>query len=177
MRQGMLLFVCCLFFVLPGCVTAPYGLYEDERSMGTIIDDQSVIADVKSKLMQRNFSEGFSVSVYSFGGKVFLVGTAPELFRMQAVDIAKRCRGVQSVTAHWFSGPSSTLGDLDLKVKLNANLITTKRVSSTQVELEVHGNQVVVLGMVGSQADADRVLDVIRQTPGVLNVTSFLIVK
>lgn len=160
-----------------GCVALPYGLYEDKRAMGTIIDDKAVATGIKSQLMSQNFMEGFSVSVYCFGGRVFLVGNVPDSFREKAIEIAREAKGVQSVTAHWFSGPASTLADLDLEMKLTANLIAAKGVSSTQVNLEVHAGQVVVLGMVPGQGAADRVLHVIRATAGVTDVVSFMIVQ
>lgn len=176
-RYLLILLALSVCVLASGCVNVPYGLYEDERAMGTIMDDKTLATDIKTQLLSRNFSDGFSVAVYCYGGKVFLVGTAEERFRAEAEQIARDQQGVQSVTAHWFTGPSSITSDTQLELSVATSLITARRVSSTQVNLEVHGGQVVVLGMVNNQASVDRVLKAVRETKGVKDVVSYLLIR
>ncbi len=169
--------VCLLLITSFGSFGCALPSYDDERSFGTIVDDTALAANIKGRLLSSKFTDGYSVKVYSYDGKVFLVGNVPNEFQTEAEHLARSTQGAQSVTPHWFTGPSSTLADKDLEVKVAANLITTPGVSSTQVELEVHNGEVIVLGMVNNPFAAERVLEAVRKTEGVKKITSYLLIK
>ena len=96
-----LLLLCCLT-LSSGCGML-YGVYDDQRLGGTISDDKEISLGIKSDLMDANLSQGWGIKVYCYYGHVFLVGEAPEKMRSQAIRIARRHKGVRSVTSHWFT--------------------------------------------------------------------------
>ncbi len=176
MRTFIMLFCVLSLLSLSACVTAPYGLYEDERSLSTIADDTALVAAVKGRLMDEHFGEGFSASVYCFKGHVFLVGYVAPNFRKRAVDIAKSTGGVQKVTSYWFAkDQDSTTQDMALQLDVNMALIDADGISSTQIELVVHNAEVILLGVVENKAMADKVVSVVKAVPGVRLVRSFLL--
>lgn len=159
---------------LGGC--AVYSVPQDERTVGTMVDDSTIRTSIKTDLMQRDASDGYAVKVYSYAGRVFLVGEVPSSFRDPAVTIARKVKGVRSVTTHWFDpGTGNTADDLAISTKVRTNLIAEKALSSTQIDHEVYGGHVVLLGMVRAQADVDRAVMVARSVGGVRSVTSYLI--
>ena len=96
-----LLLLCCLM-LSSGCASL-YGVYDDQRLGGTISDDKEISLGIKSDLMDANLSQGWGIKVYCYYGHVVLVGEAPEKMRSQAIRIARRHKGVRSVTSHWFT--------------------------------------------------------------------------
>jgi hyperosmotically inducible periplasmic protein len=87
-----LILVMALFVVLTACAT-PAG-----RSAGQVVDDGSITAQVKAKLLNDNVTKGLAVSVATFEGQVTLTGAVdtPEQ-RMKAGEIASSVSGVKKV--------------------------------------------------------------------------------
>lgn len=165
----------CLFSQLAGCaVTVPYGLYEDKRLVDTIADDKTMATAIKTDLLDANFSGGWSISVYCYYGKVFLVGEVPTNMQVKAVEIAKKQKGVRSVTTHWFSPLTSDTNNLLLATKLRTNLISADGVSSTRIDTEVNSGRVVLLGVVNSAVEKEKVLIAAKDTTGVTKITDYL---
>lgn len=164
--------VMCL--ALSGC--AVYSVPKDERSVGTMVDDSVIVSDIKADLISLDGSDGLATKVYSFGGRVYLVGEPAVGFRDKAVSAARKVKGVRSVTTHWFApGTGKTMDDTVVATRVRTNLIAEKALSSTQIELEVYGGHVVLMGMVRASADVDRAVRVARATQGVRGVSSYLI--
>lgn len=165
----------CLFSQLAGCaVTVPYGLYEDKRLVDTIADDKSTATSIKADLLDANFSGGWSIAVYCYYGKVFLVGEVPANMQQKAVEIARKQKGVRSVTTHWFTPLTSDTNNLLLATKLRTNLIGADGVSSTRIDTEVNSGRVVLLGVVNSTVEKEKVVAAAKDTSGVTSVSDYL---
>ncbi len=157
-----------------GCAA---GVVMDERSVGTQLSDAEIATSVKSSLLGDDMSKGLDVHVYSFKAHVYLVGEADPAYRAHIVKIAEKTEGVRKVTAHWFPiGTSDGGNDLAVETKVAKALIFAKDVSSTQVEVEVWGGHVVLLGLMGSKADIERAIAATKGVSGVKSVTSYLTV-
>lgn len=175
MKHLISLLLLLMLSQLMGCaVTIPYGVYEDKRLMDTMTDDKAIATGIKTDLLDANFSDGWSVSVYCYYGKVFLVGEIPSNMQTKAIEIAKKYKGVRAVTTHWFTPLSSSDNNLMLATKLRTNLIGADGVSSTRVDTVVNSNRVVLLGVVNNDAEKEKILKVARETSGVKNVISYL---
>ena len=167
-----LLLLCCLM-LNSGCGML-YGVYDDQRLGGTISDDKEISLGIKSDLMDANLSQGWGIKVYCYYGHVFLVGEAPEKMRSQAIRIARRHKGVRSVTSHWFTPAKSDTGDFVLATKLRTELIGTSGLSSTRIDTEVNAGRVVLLGVVKDEAERKLAIRAARQVEGVKQVISYL---
>lgn len=169
MKQLALLLVLAAT-LLNGCA---YGLYDDQRLMGTITDDRTLSAKIKAALLKESVSGGWSIATYSFYGNVFLVGEVPETMQSKAVAVANRYRP-RSVTTHWFTPAASGTNNLLLTANLRKELISTKGLSSTRIDMEVNSGRVVLLGVVESEHEKQLALRTARGVPGVTGVTSYL---
>lgn len=167
-----LLLLCCLM-LSSGCASL-YGVYDDQRLSGTISDDKEISLGIKSDLMDANLSQGWGIKVYCYYGHVFLVGEAPEKMRSQAIRLARRHKGVRSVTSHWFTPAKSDTGDFVLATKLRTELIGTSGLSSTRIDTEVNAGRVVLLGVVKDEAERKLAIRAARQVEGVKQVISYL---
>jgi hyperosmotically inducible protein len=84
---------------------------------------------------------------------------------------------VKGVSTHWEAPgkTDTTAADIEIATKLRAALVADKEISATQIETEVFGGKVYLLGMVRSQKDADKAVAHARGVAGVTGVTSLLI--
>ena len=157
-----------------GCAA---GVVMDERSVGTQLSDAEIVTSVKSSLLGDDMSKGLDVHVYSFKAHVYLVGEVDNAYRKHTVTIAEKTEGVRQVTAHWFPvGTSDGGNDLAIETRVAKALLFAKDVRSTQVEVEVWGGNVVLLGLMESRADIDRAVSATKGVSGVKSVTSYLTV-
>lgn len=158
--------MCCL----NGC---PYGLYEDQRLMDTIVDDKAMSSAIKSDLLKENFTEGWSVAVYCYYMNVFLVGEVPENMQHKAIETARRHRPY-SVTPHWFAPAKSKNSDIELAAALRKELISVKGLSSTRIDTEINAGRVVLLGVVKNDEEKRLAVQAAHRISGVHSVTSYL---
>lgn len=91
-----------------GCVAAAAGVgaeagyvaSQEDRSAGETIDDQVIVASVKSKLLADSRVSGLDINVDSFKGDVSLKGFVSSRSEAeQAVALAHSVAGVKSVTS------------------------------------------------------------------------------
>jgi osmotically-inducible protein OsmY len=79
------------------------------------------------------------------------------------------------VTTHWFpSGTADTSKDSALASILTGKMDFTANNPSAQISVDVWGGNVVLTGVLPGQAEIDRAIALVRDTPGVLSVTSYL---
>ncbi len=94
----LMLLVAVLFLLTSwgtpaGALSTPAG-----RSPGQVIDDSTITAHVKAKLLDDNVTRGLAVSVKTFEGEVTLTGAVDtNLQREKAVEIALAVEGVKKV--------------------------------------------------------------------------------
>lgn len=155
-----------------------YEVARDERSVGEITADKKITTSIKAALVKRDGKLGLAVKTYCFRGRVTLLGQlSDESFKGFAVDTAKKTAGVKGVSTHWEAPgkTDTTAADIEIAAKLRAALVADKELSATQIETEVFGGKVYLLGMVRSQKDADRAVVHARGVAGVTGVVSLLI--
>ena len=152
---------------------AIWGVAEDKRLSDTMRDDKALATSIKSAIMQEKFSDGWSVSVYSYYRKVFLVGEVPGTMQARAVEIAKS-KKPRSVTTHWFTKSKNDSSNIGLATRLRGALIGAKGLSSTRIDTEVNAGRVILLGVVDSEQEKDLAVKTAQGVEGVTNVTSYL---
>lgn len=160
-----------------------YGAARDERSMADMLFDKAVSSAIKAELMNKNGALGLRVKVYCFLRRVTLLGQiADDDFKAFALATAWEAEGVRSVAAVWVepnpartSAAGGAVSDLEIAAKLRAALVGDENISATQIEAEVYGGRIYLMGMVRNQQDVDRAVALARALPGVSVVTSLLI--
>ncbi|MEF2230450.1 MAG: BON domain-containing protein [Pseudodesulfovibrio sp.] len=158
----------------------PWGsIYEsarDERSVADQTIDKKISLTIKANLADHDAKLALKVHVYCFLRQVFLVGALDNAaYRAFAVMTAGGVENVQKVTPYFVDESDTTVDDAEIAVRVRAALIAEKALSSTQVETETMGGEVVLLGMVRTQADARLAIQTALSIKGVTKVKSFLI--
>lgn len=175
--------VLALALALPAQAFTPWGaIYDaarDERSVAVIAADKKISTGIKAALVDKDGKLGLAVKVYCYLGKVTLLGQlADEKFKDFALATAKKAKGVKGVASHWEAPgkTDTTAADVEIATKLRAALVGDKDISATQVETEVFGGKVYLIGMVRSQKDADKSVAHAKAVKGVTGVASLLLV-
>ncbi|MBU1041887.1 MAG: BON domain-containing protein [Proteobacteria bacterium] len=157
---------------------AIYDAARDERSVGTITADKRISTSIKSDLVNRDGKLGLAVKVYCYVGKVTLLGQlADDKFKDFATATAKKTKGVKSVSTHWEAPgkTDTTAADVEIAAKIRTALVADKNLSATQIEQEVFGGKVYLIGMVRSRKDASLAVAHAKGVAGVSEVVSLLI--
>lgn len=155
-----------------------YGAARDERSVQEILFDKAISTQIKGALLNRSGGLGLNVKVYSFRRRVTLLGQlADDDLKAFALATAWEADLVRSVSAHWVPPEEGggAFADLEIAARLRAALVADENISATQIELEVFGGQVFLVGMVRGQKDVDRAVAVAQGIAGVTGVTSLLL--
>ena len=104
MRSVLLIFVVvltlggCTALVVGGAAAGGYAVGKDDRGVGTIVDDGTITASVKTKLIADKYVKAFSIDVDTYEGVVTLAGTVTSyVARSQAEKLAGEVDGVSSV--------------------------------------------------------------------------------
>lgn len=88
----------CTALVVGGAAAGGYAVGKDDRTVGTIVDDGSITAAVKTKLVRSKYVKAVSVNVDTHDGVVTLNGRVNSyVAREQAETLARDTNGVKSV--------------------------------------------------------------------------------
>jgi hyperosmotically inducible protein len=176
----LLLFLLAGFLLTAGlaaCAT-PYGVYADKRPIEVLKDDVLLRSKVGDALKAQGFTGVNDITVHSYFGRVFLTGEVPEAQRAKAVQTAQGVPGVQSVTPHWFASlKTDAANDAAITMRLEKNLVGADGVTSSRIDYVVNSGRVVLLGVVGSEAERTAAVAAARKTLGVRSVTSYLFMR
>jgi hyperosmotically inducible protein len=156
---------------LAGCGTI-YKAAVDERDIGTFVDDGRIESSVRARFINDSTVKLRDVSVNSYLGTVYVVGEfESDAQKMRAVRLAREVEGARKVSVVPFpkrSDPScGTAEDLSLYAKIKARLVEDADIWSTQVDIKTVQCNVVMLGLVKSQRDADAIMRHVNAVEGV----------
>ncbi|MBU1042157.1 MAG: BON domain-containing protein [Proteobacteria bacterium] len=175
--------ILCLLFALAmtslsGCGTI-YKASVDERDVGTFADDSRIESSVRARIINDPVVKLRDLSVNSYLGTVYLVGEFDaDQQKMRAVRLAREVDGVRRVTIIPFQkqvDPTcGTTDDLALYAKIKQRLVEDRDIWSTQVDVKVVQCNVVILGLVKSQHDADRIVAHANAVQGVYTVQNYI---
>ena len=177
MKRALILTV----LVLQGCVpivigaggAAAYSSLEDRRSTGTQIDDESIEVRASNRISDR-FGSNVHVNVTSYNRIALVTGEVPdERSRAEAEKIVRAVPQVRDVTndlqVAGISSYMSRTNDSYLTTKVRGRLLDTKRASPVHIKVVSESGVVYLMGIV-TEAEADEVVDIVRNTGGVRKV-------
>jgi osmotically-inducible protein OsmY len=163
----------CVPIVLGAGGAAAYSSLEDRRSTGTQIDDESIEVRASNRISDR-FGSNAHVNVTSYNRIALLTGEVPdERSREEAEKIVRAVPQVREVTNDLqVAGISSYMArtnDSYLTTKVRGRLLDTKRASPVHIKVVSESGVVYLMGVV-TEAEADEVVDIARNTGGVRKV-------
>lgn len=169
---------------------APAKTDSKDRSYGQIIDDASITAAVKSKMLWGKNTSGLSTNVDTKSGRVTLQGTAENgAARELAGRIAKNTHGVNSVdnqlkvkaenkpgmmdsTKKTVSDVGDDVSDSWITTKVKSTFIYSSNVGSSDISVATNEGVVTLSGKVGSGAERELAIELTQNIRGVKSVKS-----
>ncbi|MBA8666561.1 BON domain-containing protein [Holosporaceae bacterium 'Namur'] len=154
----------------------------EERTLGHIIDDATIMAKIKNEFAQKDVANLLSkISVTVKEGRVLLTGSvAKNQHAIRAVKIAWSTEGVHEVINEL------EVGDKDIKTRANDSWIATKirtkllfqkGVSSINYTVDVNNGVVYLIGIAKTKKELDLAVRLASQVKGVKEVVSHMTLK
>jgi len=177
--KRILIFGFCLFalFAIAGCMA--YDAAVTDRKVETYAKDETIEAEIASKLIADETAKFLDVSAFCYTGNVYLVGEyEADRQKERAISIARDVKGVASVTPYMLpkrevKGCGST-DNISITSSVKEKLIGDRDIWSKNVDVKTVQCNVVLLGVVGSQKEIDKAVSHAKGVKGVRGIKSFL---
>lgn len=180
-----------LLFVFPliqGCVAAAVGaaattgyVATQERSTGTALDDTTIWAKVKEKLVTHDPNSLASVNVEVVEGRVHLTGKVDSSeARIDAVRLAWQVNGVKEVINEIKVIPfqdrklKDIAQDSWISTQIRSKMLFSKDVRSINFSIDVVQSTVYLMGIARNKDELDALTELASTTPGVEKVVSYV---
>jgi len=181
MRLLAALFILVPVLLLSGCPAAivgagalTYGVAEDRRTSGTMIDDDNLETRVSRGVRER-FGDNTHVNVTSFNRSILLTGEVPEDARKTEIEKLAQGAGnnVRNITNELQVGAPSSMSaranDSYITTKVKGRLLDSNKVNPIHVKVVTEAGVVYLMGIVTEQ-EANDAVEVARNTGGVVKV-------
>jgi len=158
-----------------------------QRSYGELIDDATIAASIKGKLMWSTYTNGLTTSVVSVSGKVTLRGSADSAAAKELAErLATNTRGVTSVDNQLVINPDKpTLADAAaitantaghemadgwITAKVKSMFLYSNNVTGSNITVSTKAGVVTLSGKVYSNAERTQAIELAQNIRGVKNV-------
>lgn len=182
MKRLLLILASVLLLAqVTGCTTA-YKASVDERSLGTQADDELTTAEIKADFLRDDLIKYMDFDAAVYDGHAYILGEYESQAQVsRAFQIAKSQNGVTAVTSIMMpkkdDDTCGTSDNLLIYGKIKKLLIEDKDVWSTNINVKTLQCHVILLGIVGSPAEAQKAVAYAKSVSGVRSVQSFLKVR
>ncbi|GLS82183.1 BON domain-containing protein [Paraferrimonas haliotis] len=164
----------CAGAVMVGAVGGAMML-NDERSIGTQLDDGSIERSINSAL--RNLDDvanQTNITAISMNRSVLLIGQAPNsMLRDKAIKAAREASNAKRIHNQIRIGNpisfTTKSNDTWITTKVKTRMINTPDIDVTRIKVITENGEVFLLGLI-SQKDGVKAVDVARNTSGVRKV-------
>ncbi len=163
---------------------APARPSTTERSYGETIEDASITAAVKSKLVWSKYTDGLATDVDTRRGKVTLTGSADTgAAKDLAGQLAMNTRGVSSVdnqlvvkqpakgakahAAEFAKTEATQVSDTWITTKVKSTFMYSRNVDGSDIEVTTQGGIVTLAGKVDSGAERALAIELAKNVRGV----------
>lgn len=170
MKKIFLLWIVLMFTIFGCAATQESG----KNPVESVVDDSTITARVNHAMMKDKSVKARQIDVDTIGGHVTLTGAvATRTEATYASKIAQSVPGVKSVSNNIQIGERS-FGDVwddnVLSNKIKAKLIAEPEVRSLNIDVDVYLGVVTLTGVVSSNYQRDRALELSRSTEGTVKV-------
>ena len=167
----------------------PSARESQERSFGEVVDDATITATVKSKLLWSKNTDGLDIHVDTRMGKVTLQGTAENgAAKELAARMAMNTRGVASVDNQLVVAapkPKSAVADVDsehdtsqeiadtwITTKVKSTYMYSSNVENDDISVSTNDGNVTLSGKVSSGAERELATELAQNVRGVKSVNA-----
>jgi osmotically-inducible protein OsmY len=159
------------------------------RSFGEMVDDATITASVKSKLLWSKFAEGLKIDVDTDSGIVTLKGNADsEVNKELAGSLAMNTRGVVALdnqlkinndkpnvidkTIKTMNTAGQSISDGWITTKVKSTLMYSGNVNGSQISVTTNKGEVRLSGVVSSDAERALAIKISENVRGVKSVSA-----
>lgn len=159
------------------------------RSYGEVIDDATITAAVKSKLLWSKYTDGLATNVDTKFGRVTLLGTADSTAaKDHAANLARNTRGVVSVDNQLVVDASKSnvvdsakssvdkagqdISDSWITTKVKYTFLYSSNVAGSDITVITNNGAVTLSGKVSSGAERALAIELAQNVRGVKNVNA-----
>lgn len=162
-----------------GCV---YDMAMEERNVGDYMTDQKISFIINEKFLEDDNVKFRDFDASTFEGHVYIVGEYESREQVaRAVEIAKSVEGVTRVTTYMMpkkvNDDCGTSESIDIHASLTNALVGDDTISSSKIDIEIVQCNIILLGIVGSEAEKTAVEGHAHAIPNARGVKSYLTVK
>lgn len=170
----LLLAYGCTPVVVGGAAAGAYKTGTDERTVGRMLDDKTITAKVNLALVEDPVVKSYKIDVDTLEGNVILTGVVGTQLEVdQAVRLAAGVEGVRKVVNNLQIGSKSigqALNDKVIGSKIKAKLIREPNIRSLNIDVDVNKGVVTLTGIVDTETNKDRIIQIARTSSGVVKV-------
>lgn len=165
----------CAPVVVGGAAVGAVAVAEDQRTTGTIVDDQAIELKIAKAIDNAaELREQTHVNITSFNGVVLLSGEATTAAQREHIaQLARDTVKVRHVANEIAIGPLSPLAsrsrDSWITTKVKSQLFGAGDVAGNQIKVVTEAQAVYLMGLV-SRREGDRAADIARHTASVRRV-------
>ena len=155
---------------------------DTDRDFGEAVEDASITASVKSRLLWNDTTDGLDIDVDTMGGRVTLSGTATtQAEKDLATRLAVRTDGVRSVNNKISIQPSTkpdpdkadeAISDAWISTKVKSSLLMSANVDGLDLTVETKDGVVTLGGGASSTAERDLAVEIAKDIKGVKGVNA-----
>lgn len=182
-RSVSILFLICILtaaYMTSGC--AVYDVAVEERNVGTYSSDKKISYLIEEKFLDDNVIKFMDFDAYTYEGHVYLTGEYESHEQVErAKKIAENTKGVHTVTTYFLPKRADdlcgTTDNMEMSATLRQKLISDKKIWSTNIDIEMVQCHVVLLGIVGTEAERIKAIEYAKEIPGVRGVKSYIKVR
>lgn len=158
-----------------------YKVATDERSVGGVWDDVTITTKVKAALAEDPTVRARKIDVDTIEGVVTLTGVVDTTIEAErAVEVAREISGVKKVKDNLQIGSKSFGQILDDKLigsKIKAKLVGEPGIRSLNVDVDVNNGIATLTGIVEYTRQRDCIIEIARNTGGVVKVIDNITVR
>jgi len=186
----LLVLIFSISFLISGCgwlVVGGSGAYHgykvgsDPRSVGTQIDDATITAKIKLKLLEDPVTKARKIDVDTVNGVVTLTGVVESQKEIErAIKIAKSVAGVKRVVNNLRIGKrgiGAYLSDKEITAKIKLKLIQDSELKALSIDVDTINGVVTLTGVVTSEYQKRKAIEHAKSVPGVIKVIDNLQIK
>jgi len=177
--------IIAMLFSLTGCFAAIVGgtatvgtAANDERSIGTQLDDAALTAKIDARLIAERDMPSRWVSVQVIGGNATLTGQLPSQRHIdRAIYITKSLRGVRSVHSELSIGRpkmGELMEDSWITTQVKSKLFNDDQVSGYAIKVETVNGKVYLQGIVNNFVQRQRAKELAKTIKGVTAVIDLM---
>ena len=154
-------------------------LATQDRSLGTVVDDSKIFAELKTRYFDESESVFSNVSVEVSDGRVLLTGTVDDPdHRITATRIAWETLSVKEVLNEIQVTDKSNLKnyakDIWISTKIKLKILKELEIIGHNYNIETVNKIVYIIGIVDDENELQTVVDIAKNTKGVIKVINYV---